>query len=108
MLCKDPALQNSYGDAVARVVKHLVESKGYDKVVAAASTFGKDVVPRIGGMLDVQPITDVIEIKGDKFKRPIYAGNAIATVSSSDKVKLITVRSTNFNKQEAGADNSYP
>lgn len=97
-MCKDPALQNSYGDAVARVVKNLIETKGYDKVLAASSTFGKDVIPRVGGMIDSQPITDVIEINGDKYKRPIYAGNAVATVSSSDKIKLITVRSTNFNK----------
>jgi electron transfer flavoprotein alpha subunit len=65
-------------------------------------------MPRVGGMLDVQPITDVIEINGDKFKRPVYAGNAIATVTSSDKVKLITVRPTNFAKAEPGAENGYP
>ena len=56
-------------------------------------------------MLDVQAITDVIEITGDgKFKRP---GNAIATVSSSDKVKVLTVRSTNFSKQEPTGNNLY-
>jgi electron transfer flavoprotein alpha subunit len=66
-------------------------------------------MPRAGGFLDVQPITDVIEIvNGDKFKRPVYAGNAIATVSTSDKIKLITVRSTNFSKIEPTANNSYP
>lgn len=66
--------------------------------MAASSGFGKDVVPRVGGLLDVQAITDVIEIldKGNKFKRPVYAGNAIATVSTTDKVKLISVRATNF------------
>ncbi len=58
-------------------------------------------------MLDVQAITDVIEIKGDKFKRPVYAGNAIATVSTSDKIKMITVRATNFPKVEAGSENAY-
>lgn len=65
-------------------------------------------MPRLGGLLDVQPITDVIEIQGDKFKRPIYAGNAVATVTTSDNIKLLTVRSTNFNKAEPGADNGYP
>ena len=97
-------MKRSYGDSIARVIKHLVEQKGYDKVISASSTIGKDVMPRVAGMIDVQPITDVIEINGDKFKRPIYAGNAIATVSSSDKTKLITVRSTNFNKVEPGDD----
>jgi len=75
-------------------------SNKYDKVVAASSGFGKDVIPRLGGLLDVQPITDVIEIVdgGAKFKRPIYAGNAIATVSTTDKIKLLTVRTTNFDR----------
>ena len=84
-------------------------SNGYDKVIAAASGFGKDVVPRLGGLLDVQPITDVIEIKegGEKFCRPIYAGNAIATVSTSDKIKLLTVRATNFEKLPANESNSH-
>ena len=91
-------MQNAYGDSIARVVRSLVHSKGYDKIVAASSGFGKDVVPRVGGLLDVQAITDVIEIvdNGAKFKRPVYAGNAIATVTTIDKIKLITVRTTNF------------
>ena len=80
----------------------MVDKHGYDKVVAASSGFGKDVIPRLGGLLDVQPITDVIEVVegGARFKRPIYAGNAIATVSTTDKVKLLTVRSTNFERLE--------
>lgn len=80
-------------------------------VVSAASGFGKDVIPRLGGLLDVQPITDVIEIidNGAKFKRPVYAGNAIATVSTSDSIKLLTIRPTNFEKSEPGtAPNGYP
>ncbi len=82
------------------MVKSLVQQKGYDKIVAAASGFGKDVVPRVGGLLDLQAITDVIEIveNGAKFKRPVYAGNAIATVSTVDKIKLISIRATNFKK----------
>ena len=98
LVTKDPSLQNAYGDSIARVVKALVLAKGYDKVVAASSGFGKDVVPRIGGLLDLQAITDVIEIVdgGEKFKRPVYAGNAISTVSTIDKIKLISVRTTNF------------
>lgn len=89
-------------------MKALVQSKGYDKVVSASSGFGKDVLPRVGGLLDVQAITDVIEIVdgGAKFKRPVYAGNAIATVSTSDKIKLISVRATNFKKQEPGSSNA--
>lgn len=65
------------------------------------------MIPRAGALLDVQAITDVIEINGDKFKRPVYAGNAIATVSTSDKIKMITVRATNFTKVEPGSANAY-
>jgi electron transfer flavoprotein alpha subunit len=87
---------------VSKLVHQIVKQTGYDKVVAAASGFGKDVVPRLGGLLDVQAITDVIEINdgGNKFKRPVYAGNAIATVSTKDSIKLLTVRPTNFEKIE--------
>jgi electron transfer flavoprotein alpha subunit len=99
-----------YGDAVSQVVKTAIQTGGYDKVVAATSAFGKDVIPRVGGLIDSQPITDVIQVldNGAKFVRPIYAGNAVATVSSSDKVKLFTVRATNFEKVPAGSSNSYP
>lgn len=73
-------------------------------MLAAASGFGKDVMPRLGGLLDAQAITDIIEILdgGAKFKRPIYAGNAVATVSSADATKLMTVRPTAFDKTEPG------
>jgi len=68
------------------------------------------VIPRLGGLIDVQPITDVIEIVdgGAKFKRPIYAGNAVATVSSTDKVKLLTVRATNFDRMQQGPTTATP
>merc|ERR1719232_1059843 len=108
---KYPALQNAYGDSVSKLAKGLVEANGYDKVISASSGFGKDVMPRLGGILDVQAITDVIDITdgGEKFKRPVYAGNAVATVSTSDKIKLLTVRATNFEKIEpADAGNGYP
>lgn len=57
----------------------------------------------------MQPITDVIEIVdgGAKFKRPVYAGNAVATVSTSDNIKLLTVRATNFDRQEKGEAGAY-
>lgn len=110
MVAKHSDLQNAYGDSVARVARSIVTSGGYDKVISAASGFGKDVMPRLGGLLDVQAITDVIEIdeSGEKFKRPVYAGNAIATVSTSDKIKLLTIRATNFEKIPQGdASNGY-
>jgi electron transfer flavoprotein alpha subunit len=88
----------------------VVQKGGYDKIIGATSAFGKDVIPRLGGLLDSQPITDVIQVidGGKKFVRPIYAGNAVSTVTSSDKIKLFTIRATNFEKVQAGSSNSYP
>jgi len=104
IVANNPALENAYGDSVARIAQSLVGAHGYTNVVAATTGFGKDVIPRLGGLLDVQPITDVIEVidGGNKFKRPVYAGNLIATVSTIDSIKLVTVRPTNFEKIEPG------
>lgn len=68
-------------------------------------------MPRIGGLLDLQAITDVVEIKdgGNKFVRPVYAGNALCTVSTIDKIKLVTIRNTNFEKvAKTDSENDYP
>lgn len=108
---KNVDLLNPYGDQVSQTVKEVVQKGGYDKVIASTSAFGKDVIPRLGGLLDSQPITDVIQVidAGAKFVRPIYAGNAVSTVSSSDKIKLFTMRATNFERIPAGsAANAYP
>ena len=102
------ALENPYGQSVAHIAKGLVEKEGYTQVVSASSGFGKDVMPRLGGLLDLQAITDVVKIEdgGAKFVRPIYAGNAMCTVSTSDAVKLLTVRGTNFEKVKPGDGDS--
>ena len=69
----------------------------YSHILAPATSFGKNVMPRIAALLDVAQISDIIAIESpDTFKRPIYAGNAIATVQSKDKIKVITVRTTAF------------
>ena len=75
----------------------------YTHILAPGTTFGKNILPRVAGMKGLQQISDVIEIiDASTFKRPVYAGNAIATVQSSDKVKLLTVRTTGF---DPAADN---
>jgi electron transfer flavoprotein alpha subunit len=77
----------------------------YSHILAAASTFGKDFMPRLSALLDVQQISEIIEVIDENtFKRPIYAGNAIATVKSKDAKKVITVRTSTFEKaQETGS-----
>ena len=69
----------------------------YSHVLAPATSFGKNVMPRVAALLDVAQISDVVEIKSeDTFIRPIYAGNALATVVTSDVIKVITIRTTGF------------
>jgi electron transfer flavoprotein alpha subunit len=87
----DHSLAEPHADLVAAV------AKGHSHIITAHSAYGKNVFPRAAALLDVSPISDVTDIESaDTFKRPIYAGNAIATVKSSDSIKLLTVRPTAF------------
>ncbi|QDO97557.1 electron transfer flavoprotein subunit alpha/FixB family protein [Ferrovibrio terrae] len=71
--------------------------KGYGAIVAPETTSGKNVMPRVAALLDVMQISGIVEVKSaDTFVRPIYAGNAMATVQSGDKIKVVTVRTTGF------------
>jgi electron transfer flavoprotein alpha subunit len=93
-----------YAHDLAEPLAALVASLagGYDHIVASAGAFGKNVLPRAAALLDVQPIPDVISIESaDTFVRPIYAGNALATVRSSDAKKLLTIRSAAFDAAPA-------
>jgi electron transfer flavoprotein alpha subunit len=72
-------------------------ASGYDTILSAATTSGKNVLPRVAALLDVMQVSDIIEVvSADTFKRPIYAGNAIQTVQTSDTTKVITVRTATF------------
>ncbi|MDI5936623.1 FAD-binding protein, partial [Halomonas kalidii] len=86
----------------------LAELAGdYSHVLAAASTTGKNVLPRLAALKDVSQISEIVEVvDADTFKRPIYAGNAIATVQSADPLKVITVRSTGFDAVAAEGGNA--
>ena len=89
----------TYANSVAEDLSDIIEdlSGGYSHILAPATTFGKNLMPRIAAKLDTQQISDIISIESDDtFKRPIYAGSCIATVKSNDTVKVITVRSTAF------------
>jgi electron transfer flavoprotein alpha subunit len=91
----DVALSHGLAENIALVIVEL--AKGYSHVLAPATTFGKNFMPRAAALLDVQMISDISGVvDGDTFERPVYAGNAIATVKSSDNLKLITVRGTTF------------
>jgi len=83
----------------ALVIKH---AEGYSHILFAATAAGKNVMPRVAALLDVSGISDIIEVKGDDtFVRPIYAGNALATVKSTDSIKVVGVRTTSFDSAEA-------
>jgi electron transfer flavoprotein alpha subunit len=89
----------AYGHGLAENVAPLVVklAANYSHVLAATTTFGKNLMPRVAALLDVAQISDIVAVKdADTFVRPIYAGNAMATVQSKDKIKIITVRGTAF------------
>lgn len=89
----------TYANSIAEDLSSLILSNcsGYTHILAPATTFGKNLMPRISAKLDSQQVSDIISVESDDtFKRPIYAGSCIATVKSNDSVKVITVRSTAF------------
>jgi electron transfer flavoprotein alpha subunit len=92
-----PHLDHDLAENVAPVAAKLMDN--YDAFVAPATTFGKNIAPRVAALIDVMQVSDVIGIEDPStFVRPIYAGNAIATVKSNDAKKVITVRGTAFDK----------
>jgi electron transfer flavoprotein alpha subunit len=94
-----------YKDGLAENLAALVVAlaPGYTHVLAPATSFGKNVMPRIAALLDVAQISDIVAVVSpDTFVRPIYAGNALATIHSRDKIKIITVRTTGFDAAAAG------
>ncbi len=96
-----PYYEHPTAEALTALLKALADS--YDAILAPATTFGKNVMPRLAAALDVGQISDIIAVVDtDTFKRPIYAGNAIATVRSRDPKKVITVRTTAFDKAPDG------
>jgi electron transfer flavoprotein alpha subunit len=92
-----PHLEHQLAEDVAPIAAKLMDS--HDAFLAPATTTGKNVAPRVAALLDVMQLSDILSVEGaDTFTRPIYAGNAIATVRSKDAKKVITVRGTAFEK----------
>ena len=94
----------NYGYMLAENIAGLIASIGteYSHILAPATTAGKNYLPRAAALLDVEQISEVIAVESaDQFKRPIYAGNAIATVKSSDAIKVMTIRGTAFDAVSA-------
>jgi electron transfer flavoprotein alpha subunit len=95
LLADAPQLEHQLAEEVAALIVKLMP--GFDAVVAASTASGKNIMPRVAAALDVMQVSDIIKvISADTFERPIYAGNAIQTVQSTDKKKVITVRTTAF------------
>ena len=95
--------EHQLAEAVAPLIADI--GKNYSHILTAASTTGKNLLPRAAALLDVAQISDIISVESQhQFKRPIYAGSCIATVKSTDAVKVITVRSTAFDP--VGTDNN--
>ena len=95
LVADSPAFAHALAEPLAALLVHLAPP--YSHVLAAAMASGKNILPRVAALLDVQPISDIAGVvDADTFIRPIYAGNALATVKSSDTKKVITVRAASF------------
>jgi electron transfer flavoprotein alpha subunit len=100
-----PQLDDELAENVAALIVGI--AKNYSHILAPATSNGKNVMPRVAALLDVQQVSDIIAVQSpDTFVRPIYAGNALATVQSGDPVKVITVRTTAFDAVPSSGGNS--
>jgi electron transfer flavoprotein alpha subunit len=101
LLADDASLANNLAEPLAALIVSLAGS--YDTILAAATSVGKNVLPRVAALLDVAQISEIIEVvSSDTYRRPIYAGNAIQTVQSTDAKKVITVRTASFSPASQG------
>jgi len=102
-----PHFEQFIADLLTPSIVELQKKEKYTHVLAPASNFGKNLLPRVAAHLDVSAISDIVQIiDASQFKRPIYAGNAIATVKSDDPIKVISVRGTSFEKASVSDGNA--
>ena len=101
----DDSLENANVEVASKLIADVMSGYGY--LISGSSTFSKNILPRVGALLDVQPISDVCEIKSNNtFVRPLYAGNVMATVETSDETIVMTVRATAFEHSGDGGSAS--
>ena len=101
LLAEGDAFEHRLAEPVAALIVAL--SVGYDAIVAAATASGKNVLPRVAALIDLMQVSEIVEVVApDTFKRPIYAGNALQTVQSTDKKQVVTVRTASFAAAAAG------
>ncbi|WFD43207.1 Electron transfer flavoprotein alpha-subunit [Malassezia psittaci] len=102
LLATADAYASQLSEPIAPLIKELVEKNNYTHVTAGHTAVGRDIIPRASALIDSQQVSDIIQVDGEKeFVRPIYAGNALATVKSQDKVVVFTVRATAFDAANA-------
>lgn len=102
VVCQHESLAHQLPEPLSEVVASVLKDGKYSHLVVATTTNGRNLLPRVGVALDSQPVTDVVEVKSaDTFVRPIYAGNALATVQLLEPVKLLSIRPTSFEKSTA-------
>ena len=100
-----PHLAEFLAENVAELVVSI--AKGYSHILAPATSNGKDIAPRVAALLDMQQISEIIAVESpDTFVRPIYAGNALATIRSKDAIKVVTVRTTGFDAASPAGGNA--
>jgi electron transfer flavoprotein alpha subunit len=105
LLADAPAYEHALAEPMAALIVSLADP--YDAIVSAATTAGKNFMPRAAALLDVMQISDILKVLGpDTFERPIYAGNAIQTVRAKDAKKVITVRTAAFQAAGEGSNNA--
>ncbi|UIJ91835.1 electron transfer flavoprotein subunit alpha/FixB family protein [Sinorhizobium meliloti] len=101
LVADDGSLANNLAEPLAALIYSIAAD--YDTIVAAATSVGKNIMPRVAALLDVAQVSEIVEvISSDIFKRPIYAGNAIQTVQATDAKKVITVRTASFSPASQG------
>ena len=102
LVASDESLGHGIAENVAPMIQEM--ASGYSHLLAPATTTGKNIMPRVAALLDVMQISDIVQVvDANTFQRPIYAGNALATVTTDEAIKIVTVRSTAFEAAAADA-----